>query len=78
MIYLGIFQRCLCNLGYKYKNVYKNVFVDKHKWSNVIKNCRNFVRKIERLKPYMIKVDKNDIIKSKIYYFNWKIKKKNW
>lgn len=45
--------------------------VDRYKQAKIIKNHKNFLKKIEELKLYMIKFDQNDIIKSKIYYFHY-------
>ena len=35
-------QSWLCKLGYKYKDVRKDVFVDGQEQSNVLKDCKNF------------------------------------
>lgn len=42
-----------------------------------MENFINFLRKIEELKLYIIKVNKNNTIKSKIYYSNYVTKQKN-
>lgn len=51
----------------------KDVFIDRHKRSNVIKDWDNFLIKIEDFKPYMIKFEKDVEIKPKVYLSNYKI-----
>lgn len=48
----------------------KNVFIDRYKRLNVIKDRNNFLRKMEDLKPYMIKFKKDDKIKLNVYLFD--------
>lgn len=66
----------LCKLRYIYKNIYKDIFLDKYKQSDMVEDYINFLKKIKKLKLYMIKFNKNDIIKLKIYFFNYIVKKK--
>lgn len=47
------------------------MFIDEHKQLNVVKDYRNFLKKIEKLKPYMIKFEENSIRKAKTYLFNY-------
>lgn len=58
----------LNKLGYVYKKIQKDIFVDKHKWLNVIENCQKFLKKIEDFKPYIVEFEENDIIKPKVYF----------
>ena len=51
----------------------KNVFVDGHEWSNVVENCKNFLQKIEELKPYIVEFEENGVIKPKIYLSDYAI-----
>ena len=51
-------QTWLNNLEYKYKNV----FLKEHKHPDVFKNCANFLKFMEDLKPYMVRFEKNKII----------------
>lgn len=53
------------------------MFVDGYKQLNIIKNCANFVRKIEELKSYIVKFNQNGVIKPKIYFFNCAVKREN-
>lgn len=64
----------LYKLEYKYKNIYKNVFIDKYKQSNVIEDSKIFLNKIKKLKLYIIKFDRNNIIKPKIYLLDCIVK----
>lgn len=43
------------------------MFVNKYKQLNVVKNCKIFLNKMEKLKLYIIEFDKNGIMKPKIY-----------
>lgn len=43
----------------------KNIFVDKYKWSDIIKDYKRFVNKIKELKSYLIEFNKDDTIKNK-------------
>lgn len=52
---------------YEYKDVCKDVFIDEHKWSDVIEDWKNFLQKVEELKPYIVEFDENGAMKSKIY-----------
>ena len=60
-------RRWLCKLGYEYKDVHKDVFVDGHKRSNVVEDCKAFLKKMEELKPYMVEFEKNGAMKPKVY-----------
>ena len=60
-------RRWLCKLGNKYKDVCKDVFVDEHKQSDIVKDHINFLRKMEELKPYIVKFDENGKMKPKVY-----------
>ena len=66
-IYLRTAWRWLYNLGYKYKDVRKDVFVDGHEWFDVVEDCINFLRRMEELKPYMVEFDENSTMKPKVY-----------
>lgn len=60
-------QRWLRKLGYEYKNVRKNVFIDGHERSDVIEDRNNFLKKMEELKPYMIEFEEDGAMKAKTY-----------
>lgn len=51
------------------------MFIDRYKQSDLIKNCCDFLKKIEKLKLLIIKFNQDNIIKPKVYYFNYIIKK---
>lgn len=60
--------RWLYKLGYEYKDICKDVFVNKHKKLDIIKVCKNFFTKIEELKPYMVEFEEDNIMKPKAYF----------
>lgn len=47
------------------------LFIDKYKWLNIFKNCEKFLKKIEKLKPYLIKFNIDNIIKKKLINYLW-------
>lgn len=42
-------RRGLCKLGYKYKDVHKNVFINGHERPNIVENCRIFLNKMKEI-----------------------------
>ena len=48
----------------------KDVFTNRYEWPNVVKNCNNFLKKIEELKPYIIEFEEDDGMKAKISLFD--------
>ena len=60
-------HKWLCKLGYEYKDVRKDVFVDGHERSDVVEDRKNFLYKMEELKPYIVEFDENGAIKPKAY-----------
>lgn len=54
------------------------MFIDGHERSNIVEDCKEFIKKIEKLKPYMVKFEKDGIIKDKIYSPDCVVKRKNW
>lgn len=66
----GIIQRWLGQLGYKYKDIYKDVFTDGHKPSNVVKDCKNLLKRIKKLKLYIFEFVENGAMKKNIYPSN--------
>lgn len=50
------------------------MFIDRHKQSDIIKDYKNFSKKFEKLKLYMIEFEKDDVIKEKIYLFDYIVK----
>lgn len=48
----------------------KDIFVDGHKWLDVVKDCKIFFNKIEEHKLYLVEFDENSKIKDKIYLSN--------
>lgn len=77
MIWLHIAYNCLRKLEYKYKNIYKDIFINGYKQLDTIKDPKNFLYKIKNFKPYIIKFYKNGTIKPKVYQVdcrnNWQL-----
>lgn len=70
-VFIVIWLCTACNwllkLEYEYRDMRKDVFIDGHKWPNVVEDQINFLQKIEELKPYIVEFEENDIIKPKVY-----------
>ena len=62
-----IARKWLNRLGYKYHNIGKNVFINGHKRSNVIKDRETFLETMKNLSPYLVEFDKDDNIALKSY-----------
>lgn len=74
MICLCTAQRQLCKLRYKYKDIHKDVSMNRYKRSNIVENCKIFFIKIKKLKLYMVEFKEDCTIKSKAYSSNYAIK----
>ena len=57
----------LHHLSFEYKNMKKDVFVDRYKWSDIIKDCKKSLNKINKLKLYIIKFNEDYAINNKTY-----------
>ena len=77
VICLYIAWYLLYNICYKYKNRHKDIFIDRHEQINIIKDYKNFLRKIKVLNPYIVKFNKFCIIKPKIYLLDCIVGKDN-
>lgn len=64
-------QTWLNKLDYKYKYIYKNIFIDRYKQADMIKDYINFLKVLKDLKPYIIQFEKNEIMIPKIYLDNY-------
>lgn len=56
----------------------KDVFVDKHKQSDIVKYCKKFFKKIGEFKPYIVKFEENSIMKPKVYPSDCIVGGDNW
>ncbi len=43
------------------------MFIDENEQSVVVKDCKVFFKKMEELKSYLVRLDKNNAIKPKVY-----------
>lgn len=67
----------LYKLGFKYKNIKKDVFINKHKKLDIIQACENFVKVMKELKPYFIKFNEDGTMKNKEYLLDYAIRGAN-
>lgn len=44
----------LNKLGYEYKDVCKDIFIERYKQLNLVKDCANFLKIMEDLKSYIV------------------------
>lgn len=51
----------------------KDVFVDKHKQSDIVENWEQFLKIMKKLEPYLVKFKEDSIIKAKNYLSDCKI-----
>lgn len=65
-IYSQTAEIWLNKLGYKYKNLCKNIFINRQKQPDIVKNYTNFSKLIKDLKSYIIEFRLHKTIK-KIY-----------
>lgn len=71
VIYLQSIKKWLYKLGYKNKDIYKDKFIDRYKWLDIIKDYKKFLNKMEELKCYIVECNKSSVIKPKIYPSNY-------
>lgn len=67
----------LNKLGYKYQNIYKDVFIDRYEWPDMVEDHINFLKIMEDLKPYMIEFEEDRTMKPKVYPNNYIIEDLN-
>lgn len=65
----------LYKLGFKYKNVKKNVFVDKYEQPDVVEDCEKFLNIMKDLKPYLVEFEEDESMKTKNYLNHCAIKR---
>lgn len=53
--------------------MHKDVFVDRHKQSDLVKDYKNFLTKMEELKSYVVEFEENSIMKPKTYLFDYAV-----
>ena len=66
----GIARNWLHKLGFEYKNIKKDVFVDGHEQLDVIEDCKKFLNTIKDLEPYLVEFEEDGSIKTKKYLDN--------
>lgn len=63
-------QNWLYRLGFEYKDVKKNVFIDRHKRPDIIEDRKKFFNKMEELKLYLVEFNEDGTMKEKNYPAN--------
>lgn len=66
-IKLQIVRKWLYKLGFEYKNIKKDIFIDMHQRSDIMGDYKRIFRKIEEHKLYLVEFNENGKIKDKIY-----------
>ena len=46
----------------------KDVFIDGNERSDIVEDRKNFLRRIEELKPYMVEFEENSVMKKRFTY----------
>lgn len=60
-------RRWLHSLGFEYKEVKKDVFVDGHERSDVVEDRKHFLKKMKDLEPYLVEFEADGAMKPKTY-----------
>lgn len=60
-------QQWLNQLGYTYRDIKKDVFVDGHERANVVEDSRVFLKTMLDLDPYLVEFDFKGNMKNKVY-----------
>lgn len=55
----------LHRLGFEYKDLKKDVFVDGHERSDVVEDRKRFLEKMEELKPYLVEFNEDGTMKDR-------------
>ena len=71
-------RKWLYKLGYEYKDVYKDVFINGHEQSDVVEDCKVFLNKMKELKPYIVEFDEDGAIKPKVYSLDCVVGGNDW
>lgn len=64
MICSRIAPTWLRKLGFVYKKICKDIFIDGYKRLDEVKDYNVFLTQIEELKPYIVKFDENGLMKA--------------
>ena len=66
-------QNWLHHLGFEYKDVKKDVFIDGHERPDVIEDRKKFLEKMEELKQYLVEFNEDNTMKKKNYPANYAV-----
>lgn len=76
-IHLCTTQCWLNKLGYEYKDVYKDVFIDAHRCLDIVEDHAKFLKVMKDLKPYIVEFEKDGTMKLKVYLNDCKVEGPN-
>lgn len=68
-------RKWLHKLGFKYKDVKRNVFIDKYEQLDVVEDCEIFFNIVKYLELYLVEFEKDRSMKTKNYPNDYIIKK---
>lgn len=60
-------QNWFHRLGFEYKDIKKDVFVDGHEQSDVVEDRENFLKMMKDLEPYLVEFKEDGSMKAKSY-----------
>lgn len=60
-------RKWLCKLGFEYKDIKKDVFIDGHERLDVVEDRNKFLKMMEELKPFIVEFESNGSMKPKKY-----------
>ena len=71
-------QKWLFKLRYEYKDVYKDVVINRHEQPYIVEDQKTFLNKMEELKLYIVESDKNGAMKTQAYSSNCAVGGNYW
>lgn len=60
-------QKWLYCLSFEYNDIKNDIFIDEHKQLDIVEDQKKILNKIKELGLYLVKLNKNSVIKNKIY-----------
>ena len=66
-------RRWLNQLGYTYRDIKKDVFIDGHECADVVEDRKAFLKTMSDLKPYLVEFDSEGNIEDKVYLDDYQV-----
>lgn len=60
-------RKWLGKLGFEYKNIRKDIFINGHEQADVVEDQTRFLQRMKELEPYMIEFEQDGTMKPKTY-----------